>query len=131
MQTVLLNLIRYKTWDKERTRNPLLTCLPLWTRDKLAQGCVSLTTRFCPGGGCNLSTSTAPCCKVYRISSPNLSHPLAVYPNARTLLEEHYSEEDTVQPSPEDALEMNTFWTQRSTGYAARDAFGAVFDIGR
>jgi hypothetical protein len=36
VQTASLNPIRYKIWHKERM--PLLTGLPLWTRDELAQG---------------------------------------------------------------------------------------------
>ena len=36
VQTASPNPIRYKIWDKERI--PLLTGLPLWTRDELAQG---------------------------------------------------------------------------------------------
>jgi hypothetical protein len=38
VQTASLNPIRYKIWDKERA--PLLTGLPLWTRDELTQGYV-------------------------------------------------------------------------------------------
>ena len=66
--------------------------------------------------------------KVYRSSSPNLSDPLAVYPGARVLLEERYSEEDTVQPSPEDALDYLLDAAIDCFGYSARDVFDAVFD---
>jgi len=64
VQTTSPDPIRYRTWDKERI--PLLTGLPLWTRDELAQGYVLLITHFCPClsahyPGCNIRTSTAPC----------------------------------------------------------------------
>lgn len=36
VQTASPNPIRYKIWNKEHS--PLLTGLPLWTRDELAQG---------------------------------------------------------------------------------------------
>jgi len=36
VQTASPNPVRYKIWGKER--KPLLTGLPLWTRDELAQG---------------------------------------------------------------------------------------------
>ena len=58
--------------------------------------------------------------EIYRSSSPILGDPLDVFPGARVLLEEHYSEEDSVQPSPEDALDYRF-------GLSARDVFGAVF----
>ena len=36
VQTASPNPVRYKTWDKQRF--PLLTGLPLWTRDELVKG---------------------------------------------------------------------------------------------
>ena len=65
--------------------------------------------------------------EVYRSSPPDPSD-LDVYPGARALLEEHYSEEDSVQPSPEDALNYLLDAAIDRFGYAARDVFGAVFD---
>ena len=66
--------------------------------------------------------------KVYGSSSPDLSDPLADYPGARALLEEHYSEEDTVKPTPEEALDYLLDAAIDRFGYSARDVFGAVFD---
>jgi hypothetical protein len=67
-------------------------------------------------------------CKVYRSSSPNPSDPLNAFSSARALLEEHYSEEDSVQPSPEDALDYLLDAAIDHFGYSARDMFGAVFN---
>ena len=61
-------------------------------------------------------------------SSPILGDPLDVFPGARELLEEHHSEEDSVQPSPEDALDYLLDAAIHRFGYSARDLFGAVFD---
>ena len=66
--------------------------------------------------------------KVYRSSSPNLSDPLDAYPGARALLEEHYGEEGTPPPSPEDALDCLLDAAIDRFGYSARDVFSAVFD---
>jgi hypothetical protein len=66
--------------------------------------------------------------KVYGSSSPNPSDPLNAFSGARALLEEHYSEEDSVQPSPEDALDYLLDAAIDRFGYSARDVFGAVFD---
>ena len=65
--------------------------------------------------------------KVYRSSSPNPSDLLDFYPGARALLEEHYREEDSVQPSPEDALNYLLDAAIDRFGYSAGDVFGAVF----
>ena len=46
VQVVSLDPIRYSIWDKEMF--PLITGLPLWTRDELAQGYVLPVTHFCP-----------------------------------------------------------------------------------
>ena len=64
VQTASPDPVRYRTWDEERM--PLLTGLPLWTRDELVQGYILPITYFCPRlsalyPGCNVSTSTAPC----------------------------------------------------------------------
>ena len=61
VQVASPNPIRYKIWRKERI--PLLTGLPLWTRDELMQGCVFSITHFClclnaHCPGCNIRTST-------------------------------------------------------------------------
>ena len=66
--------------------------------------------------------------KVYRSSSPNTSDPLDVYPGARELFEERYSEEDTVQPSPKDALDYLLTAAIDCFGYSARDVFFGIFD---
>jgi hypothetical protein len=55
---------RYRTWRKERL--PLITGLPLWTRDELAEAYVLPITHFClclsvHSSGCNTSVSTSPC----------------------------------------------------------------------
>ena len=65
--------------------------------------------------------------EVYRSSSPNPSDPLDVCLGARALLEEHYSEEDSVQPSPEDALDYLLDVAIERFGYSPRDVFGGVF----
>ena len=59
--------------------------------------------------------------------SPILGDPLDVFPGARELLEEHHSEEDSVQPSPEDALNYLLDAAIDRFGYSAGDVFGAVF----
>ena len=46
VQTALPDPIRYHTWRKKR--DPLLTGLPLWTREELVQGYVLPITHFCP-----------------------------------------------------------------------------------
>ena len=46
VQTASLGPSQYKTWDKERA--PLLTGLPLWTCDELAQGYALPISCFCP-----------------------------------------------------------------------------------
>jgi hypothetical protein len=66
--------------------------------------------------------------KVYGSSYPNPSDPLNAFFGARALLEEHYSEEDSVQPSPENALNYLLDAAIERFGYSARDVFGAVFD---
>ena len=65
---------------------------------------------------------------VYGSSPQNLSDPLAVYPGSRALLEERYSEEDTVPPSPGDALDYLLDVAIDRFGCSARDVFGAVFN---
>ena len=64
--------------------------------------------------------------KVY--SSSNSSDLIDPYPGVRVLLEERYSEEGTVPPSPEDALEYLLDAAIDRFGYSARDVFGAVFN---
>ena len=64
VQTALPDPLRYRTWDEKRL--PLLTGLPLWSRDELAQGYVLPITHFCPCPsahypGYNIRTSTNPC----------------------------------------------------------------------
>ena len=66
--------------------------------------------------------------EVYGSSSPIQGDPLDVFPGARVLLEEHYSEEDSVQPPPEDALDYLLDAAIDRFGYSARDVFGAVFN---
>jgi hypothetical protein len=66
--------------------------------------------------------------KVYGNSSSNSSGPLNFYQGARELLEERYSEEDAMLPSPEDALDYLLEAAIDRFGYSARDVFGAVFD---
>ena len=46
VQTTSPDPIQYKTWEKQHT--PLLTGLPLWTRDELAEGYVLPITHSCP-----------------------------------------------------------------------------------
>lgn len=65
--------------------------------------------------------------EAYTSSSPNLSDPLNAYPGARALLDEYYSEEDAMQPSPEDALEYLLDVAIDRFGCSARDVYGAVF----
>ena len=50
------------------------------------------------------------------------------FPDARMLLEERLSEEDTVPLSPKDALDYLLDAAIDRFGYAARDVFGAVFN---
>ena len=66
--------------------------------------------------------------EVYGSSSPNPSDsdPLDVCLGVRALLEEHYNEEDSVQPSPEDAIDYLLDVAIDRSGYSARDVFGAV-----
>ena len=64
----------------------------------------------------------------YISSSPILSDTLDIFPGARELLEEHYSEEDSVQPSLSDALDCLLDAAIDRFGYSARDVFGAVFN---
>lgn len=66
--------------------------------------------------------------KVYGNSSSNSSDPLKFYQGARELLEERYSEEGTMPPSPEDALDYLLEAAIDRFGYSARDVFCAVFD---
>ena len=66
--------------------------------------------------------------KVYGSSPPNRSDPLDAYPGARELLEERYSEEDTMRPSPEDALDYILTAAIDRFGYSARDVFSGVFN---
>ena len=61
-------------------------------------------------------------------SSPNLSDPLSLYPGARSLLEERYSEEGIAAPSPEDALDYLLDAAIDRFGYSARDVFSGVFN---
>lgn len=69
-------------------------------------------------------------CKVY--SSPNSisnsSDLLDPYPGARVLLEQQYSEEDSVPLLPEDALDYLLDAAIDRFGYSARDMFCAIFD---
>ena len=51
-----------------------------------------------------------------------------LYSGVRALLEERYSEEDTVPPSPEDALDYLLDAAIDRFGYSARDVFYGVFD---
>jgi hypothetical protein len=60
--------------------------------------------------------------------NPSDSDPLDVCLGVRALLEEHYDEEDSVQPSPEDAIDYLLDMAIDHFGYSARDVFGAVFD---
>ena len=64
----------------------------------------------------------------YISPSPIPGDTLDIFPGARELLEEHYSEEDSVQPSPEDALDCLLDAAIDRFGYSARDVFGAVFN---
>ncbi|KAF8803452.1 hypothetical protein BYT27DRAFT_7226058 [Phlegmacium glaucopus] len=66
--------------------------------------------------------------KVYGSSPPNLNDPLDVYPSACVLLEEHYSQEDTLPLSPEDALNYLMDAAIDHFGYSAHDVFSAVFN---
>ena len=66
--------------------------------------------------------------EVYGCSSPDSSKALDAYSGARELLQEHYSEEDSLQPSPEDALDYLLGAAIDRFGYSARDVFSAVFD---
>ena len=66
--------------------------------------------------------------KVYGSSSPDPSDPLDNYPGARELLEERYSEEGAVLPSPEDAIDYLLDAAIHRFGYSARDVFSAVFN---
>ena len=58
----------------------------------------------------------------------DLGDPLYAYPGARAVLEERYGEEDTLAPSPEDALDCLLDAAIDHFGYSARDVFGAVFN---
>ena len=64
----------------------------------------------------------------YISSSPILGGTLDIFPGARELLEEHYSEENSVQPSLEDALDCLLDAAIHRFGYSARDVFDAVFN---
>ena len=68
--------------------------------------------------------------EVFDRPSLNLSNsdPLDVCLGVRELLEEHYDEDDSVQPSPEDAIDYLLDVAIDRFGYSARDVFGAVFD---
>jgi len=92
----------------------------LWTPDELAQG-----LKYQAGYHSLLGALY----EVYGSSSPSPNDPLSAYPGARKRLEEHYSEEDTVQPSPEDALQYLLDTAIERFGRSARDVFGAVFDF--
>jgi hypothetical protein len=64
VQVVSPDPTQYKTWRKES--RPLMTGLPLWTRDELAKAYVLPITHFClclsiHSSGCNTSLSTSPC----------------------------------------------------------------------
>ena len=64
VQSASLDPIRYRTWDKEML--PLITGLPLWTRDELAQGYVLPITHYClylsvHYPGCNTRNCIVPC----------------------------------------------------------------------
>ena len=60
--------------------------------------------------------------------NPSDSDPLDDCLGVRALLEERYGEEDSVQPSPEDAIDYLLDVAIDRFGYSARDVFGAVFD---
>ncbi|KIL59542.1 hypothetical protein M378DRAFT_169206 [Amanita muscaria Koide BX008] len=116
VQTASPDPIRYKIWNKERM--PLRTGLPLWTRDELARG-LQHQLRYH-----SLFAALHEACSS---TNPSDSDPLDVYFGVRALLEEHYNEEDSVQPSPEDAINYLLDVAIDRFGYSARDVFGTVF----
>ena len=125
VQTVLPDPIWYHTWDKENL--PLITSLPLWTCDELAQGYVLpiTCTHFWLQYQDEYHSLLDMLHKVY--SSPNSSYLLDPCDiGAHVLLEECYSKEDTVPPSPEDALDYLLDAAINHFRYSAHDMFGAV-----
>ncbi|CAA7259059.1 unnamed protein product [Cyclocybe aegerita] len=115
VQTASPDPCRYKIWAKEK--RPLVTGLPLWTRDELAQG-----LRHQEQYGSLLVALQ----KVYGGPSQYQRDPLRPFPGIRTLLEEF--KEEGVSSSPEDALDYILEAAIDRFGYSARDVFRAVFD---
>ena len=66
--------------------------------------------------------------KVYTSNGPLGFGEEYLYSGVRALLEERYSEEDTVPPSPEDAIDYLLDAAIDRFGYSARDVFYGVFD---
>ena len=57
----------------------------------------------------------------------NSYSPLEAYVGVPDLLKEHYGEEGTASPSPEDALNYLLDASIERFGYSARDVFGGIF----
>ncbi|KIM41036.1 hypothetical protein M413DRAFT_158284 [Hebeloma cylindrosporum] len=113
VQTTLPDPIRYQTWEESAT--PLLTGLPLWTREELAAG--------------------LRCQTKYPILMEGLEEYCAYgefpqsfpYPSALELLEERYGADEV--PSADDALDYLLDVAIERFGYSARDVFGGVFNF--
>ncbi|KIM49471.1 hypothetical protein M413DRAFT_407520 [Hebeloma cylindrosporum] len=108
---------RYAIWKKEHY--PLITGLPLWTRDELAQG-LKYQRRFGSLWGALQRAYGNP----LSISLDSL----VGFSGSADLLKEYYAEEDTPPPSPEDALAYLLDAAIDHFGFAPRDVFDAVFN---
>ncbi|KAF8968253.1 hypothetical protein BDZ97DRAFT_1799501 [Flammula alnicola] len=118
VQAALLDPIRYETWYEEES--PLLTGLPLWTRDELARG-LPYQQQY--------QSLWDALCKVYSDSSANQSYPLCLFPDVHALLKER--EEEGRLPSAKDALDYLLEAAIDRFGYSARDVFGQSSSPGR
>ncbi|KAF8905190.1 hypothetical protein CPB84DRAFT_1771816 [Gymnopilus junonius] len=117
VQTTPPDTSRYKIWYKNK--RPLVTGLPLWTRDELAQG-LALQEWY--------SRLWKALCKVYPSTSEYRIDPLDRFPGARALLK-GFEEEEEVVPSAKEALDYLLEEAIDHVGFAARDVFSAVFDF--
>ncbi|KDR75596.1 hypothetical protein GALMADRAFT_140226 [Galerina marginata CBS 339.88] len=118
VQTTSPDPRRYSLWRKKQ--RPLLTGLPLWTRDELLQG-LQYQVEY-------PELLDALHNLVYGRSSLNLRDPLKPYYGARAILEERYGGKDIAPPSLEDAVDCLLDAVIDRFGYSARGVFGAVFD---
>ncbi|KAF8522170.1 hypothetical protein BU17DRAFT_64501 [Hysterangium stoloniferum] len=125
VQTASPDPVRFKIWTKET--KPLIAGLPLWTREEL-----SLALQYQDGYVNFLDTLR----QVYPDKDsfqPRMDPVIALdrFPGADAILQERYpmTVEDTISPSPEDALDTLLDAAIERFGYAARDVFHAMFDF--